>query len=86
MRDVLENIAGWVNKFKEAGDMVVQYDPVHASLPWAAVRFLLQTVVNDVELFGAMVNDCKAPSFALARSQILTLHSGNHFSPHGLVS
>lgn len=66
VRDLLEKIAGWVNKFKERGDTVVQYDPVHAALPWAAVRFLLQTVVNDIELFGAMVNDCKP--FSLARS------------------
>lgn len=32
----------WVNKFKEVVDVAIQYDPVHAALPWAAVRFLLQ--------------------------------------------
>ena len=42
VRDKLEKMATWVNKFKEAGDTIVQYDPGHAALPWAAVRFLLQ--------------------------------------------
>lgn len=27
----------------------MQYDPVHAALPWAAVRFVLQVAVNDFE-------------------------------------
>ncbi len=42
LRDVFEKILHWVNKFKEAGDIIVQYDPAHAALPWAGVRFLLQ--------------------------------------------
>lgn len=33
LRDVFEKIVVWVQKFKEVGDIVVQYDPVHASLP-----------------------------------------------------
>ena len=32
----------WVDSFKPIGDTVVQYDPVHAALPWPGVRFLLQ--------------------------------------------
>jgi len=27
-------------QLKEIGDIVVQYDPVHAVLPWAGVRFI----------------------------------------------
>jgi hypothetical protein len=42
IRDQLEKVAEWVNKFKEVGDCAVQYDPAHASLPWAGVRFFLQ--------------------------------------------
>jgi hypothetical protein len=42
IRDLLEKIVVWVNKFKEIGDLAVQYDPAHAALPWAGVRFLLQ--------------------------------------------
>lgn len=48
IRDVLEKALAWINKFKEIGDIVVQYDPVHAALPWAGVRFLLQVSLNTL--------------------------------------
>lgn len=59
LRDVLEKIARWINRFKETGDVIAQYDSAHLSLPWAAFRFLLQTVVSDVQVFGAMADDRK---------------------------
>jgi hypothetical protein len=42
IRDQLEKVTEWVNKFKEVGDNAMQYDPAHAALPWAGVRFFLQ--------------------------------------------
>lgn len=42
LRDVAGKALFWLSKFKEVGDIAVNFDPVHASLPWAAVRFLLQ--------------------------------------------
>ena len=42
LRDVFTKIATWVEKFVACGDSAVQYDPGHAALPWAAVRFLLK--------------------------------------------
>ena len=42
VRDVLCRMAEWLRRFKEIGDIVVGFDPVHAALPWAAVRFLLE--------------------------------------------
>ena len=42
LRDVLGKIANYIHRFREVGDNVVQYDPAHAALPWAAVRLLLQ--------------------------------------------
>jgi hypothetical protein len=33
IRDQLEKVVEWVNKFKEVGDTAVQYDPGHAALP-----------------------------------------------------
>lgn len=44
VRDKLEKVVVWVNKFKELGDIVVQYDTGHASIPWAGVRFILQVL------------------------------------------
>jgi hypothetical protein len=37
-----EKFLNWMDRFKEIGDIVVQFDPVHAALPWAAVRLLLK--------------------------------------------
>jgi hypothetical protein len=33
-------------QFREIGDTLVQYDPGHAALPWAGVRFLLNVSVS----------------------------------------
>lgn len=44
IRDVLEKIVRWIDQFKQIGDAAIQYDPVHAALPWAAVRFLIQVL------------------------------------------
>ncbi|KAF7556864.1 hypothetical protein G7Z17_g1100 [Cylindrodendrum hubeiense] len=43
--ECIGNIINWLDKFKEVGDTVVQFDPVHAALPWAAFRFILQSAV-----------------------------------------
>jgi hypothetical protein len=48
LRDVAMKIVQWVDKFKQIGDIAVQYDPGHAILPWAIFRFLLQ--VNSLTL------------------------------------
>lgn len=42
LRDVFDKIVKWIDTFKQIGDTVVQYDPVHAALPWAGIRFVLQ--------------------------------------------
>lgn len=41
VRELLAKESKWINHFKDIGDIIVQYDPVHAALPWAGVRFLL---------------------------------------------
>ena len=35
-------ILQWVSKFKQIGDIIIQFDPLHSALPWAGFRFLLQ--------------------------------------------
>jgi len=42
MRDVGMKILRWVDRFREIGDIIVQYDPGHAALPWAGFRLLLK--------------------------------------------
>lgn len=46
VRDKAEKLMNWITKFKDVGDIAVQYDPVHAALPWAGVRFILTVCIN----------------------------------------
>ena len=41
VQEVADRLVGWITRFKEIGDIAVQYDPTHATLPWAGVRFIL---------------------------------------------
>jgi hypothetical protein len=41
LRYQADKIISWLVKFMEVGDIAVQYDPSHAALPWAGIRFLL---------------------------------------------
>ncbi|MCJ1353154.1 MAG: hypothetical protein MMC33_003139 [Icmadophila ericetorum] len=71
IRDQLEKVVKWVNMFKEAGDTAVQYDPAHASLPWAGVCVLLQITVNDSQTFGAMIDGVETVTNLITRYAIV---------------
>ncbi|KAL3293671.1 vegetatible incompatibility protein HET-E-1 [Colletotrichum asianum] len=49
LRPLFENMIKWIDKFKGIGDVVSSFDPVHAALPWAAFRFVLQHLVAEQE-------------------------------------
>ena len=53
LRDLFSKIVVWIDRFREIGDVAVQYDPVHAALPWAGVRFLLQVCRSPLEFCQA---------------------------------
>ncbi|KAF3936301.1 hypothetical protein ABW19_dt0208055 [Dactylella cylindrospora] len=55
VRDVAEKFIAWVQNFRAVGDVIVQYDPGHAALPWAGLRFLLQIAVQDQENCGCVL-------------------------------
>ena len=42
VRDLADKILSWVEKFKQIGDIAVQYGSGHAALPWVGIRLLLQ--------------------------------------------
>jgi len=46
LRDVGMKILQWVDRFKEIGDIAIQFDPGHAALPWMVFKFLLQVGSN----------------------------------------
>jgi hypothetical protein len=42
LRDAVDKVIVWLEKFKAIGDVAANADPIHAGLPWAGIRFLLQ--------------------------------------------
>ena len=42
LRDIMGKLVGHLKKFRDIGDTVASYDPVHFALPWAGVKFVLQ--------------------------------------------
>ncbi|KAK2685838.1 hypothetical protein QWA68_015853 [Fusarium oxysporum] len=67
VRDVLAKVIKWVNHFKEIGDIAVQYDPGHAALPWAGVRFLLQIVIGDFQAYNFVLESIENLTELLCR-------------------
>ena len=67
LRDVLEKIAKWIDRFKAVGDIATQHDPVHSALAWAGVRFLLTITVSDVQIFGATLENLEIISRLIAQ-------------------
>ncbi|GAW24923.1 hypothetical protein ANO14919_145190 [Xylariales sp. No.14919] len=68
--DLASNAVIWLNKFKEIGDIIVQYDPAHAALPWAAVRFLLQASVATEEQMAACLTITEKVARIIHRCQV----------------
>ena len=60
LRDIFSKIAVWIQKFMEVGDIAVQYDPGHAALPWAAVRFVLKVCPNPY--YGVSLLEARFPN------------------------
>lgn len=42
LKEEADKVVRWLDRFKAVGDVAVNADPIHAGLPWAGVRFLLE--------------------------------------------
>ena len=42
LRDEADRVMQWLDRFKQVGDIAVNADPIHAGLPWAGIRLLLE--------------------------------------------
>jgi hypothetical protein len=42
LRHIADNVVKFIDKFKGVGDLLSSLDPVHAGLPWAGVKLLLE--------------------------------------------
>ncbi|KAK4182058.1 hypothetical protein QBC35DRAFT_468368, partial [Podospora australis] len=71
VRDVLGKVVKWVDRFKEIGDIAIQYDPGHAALPWAGVRFLLDIATKDVKIFSSVVENIPSIAELICRSALI---------------
>ncbi|OCK86545.1 ankyrin, partial [Cenococcum geophilum 1.58] len=71
LKDVFDKIIRWIDIFKQVGDVAVQYDPVHAALAWAGIRFVLQIAVNDYNKFSAVVEDVAWIAELICRHAVL---------------
>jgi len=59
MKDIVMKTLWWVHRFREIGDIIAEYDPQHAALPWAAFRFLLKVNISSLpyeETLGLTTN------------------------------
>lgn len=70
LRDIFNKMVVWIDMFKQVGDTVMQYDPGHAALPWAGVRFILQVAVGDIVKFDFVVEGAEAIARMIGRYAI----------------
>ena len=42
LKDVADRTIFWLDRFKAVGDVAVNADPIHAGLPWAGLRLILE--------------------------------------------
>lgn len=64
---MVDKIFKWVRLFVSVGDVAVNYDPTTAALPWAAVRFVLQAAISDMEVHGSIIADLAILSRFISR-------------------
>ncbi|MCJ1329428.1 hypothetical protein MMC10_006108 [Thelotrema lepadinum] len=58
LRDLVAKVVEYIEKFQSIGDAIVNFDPVHCALPWAAVKLLLQVSLTRL-LLGLLVGSDK---------------------------
>jgi hypothetical protein len=50
LKEKADKIVRWLNRFKGVGDVAAAADPVHAGLPWAGIRLLLEVRILSLKL------------------------------------
>ena len=71
IRDVLEKIVKWIESVIAAGDVAIQFDPVHAALPWAAIKFLLRLPINEIQVRGPILLGIEQVAKTITRCSIV---------------
>ncbi|CAG9938653.1 unnamed protein product [Clonostachys rosea f. rosea IK726] len=71
VRDVLGKVAKWVNLVKQVGDFAVQFDPGHAGVAWAGIRFMLTVAVGDLDTYKGMFETTAEIAEYICRTAVL---------------
>jgi hypothetical protein len=67
-RDLFQKIACSTAQFKAGGHIELQFDPINASFPWAAIQFLLRTPITDAQEYGVLTNDLVSATDVVTRN------------------
>lgn len=51
LREEADKVLLWLDRLKQVGDITVNADPIHAGLPWAGIRLLLEVRKDSDHLF-----------------------------------
>ncbi|CAG1994213.1 unnamed protein product [Fusarium graminearum] len=70
LRDVLAKIVSWLDSFKAIGDIISQVDPVHAGIPWSAIKLVLSVFTADNEQMGLLIIGMEQVICLIARCSI----------------
>ncbi|KAJ4291737.1 hypothetical protein N0V90_009632 [Kalmusia sp. IMI 367209] len=70
VRSQADLVIRWLDRFKQVGDVAVNADPVHAGLPWAAVRFIIQAAVSDQAQLDALFTGLERVMYVLNRCNV----------------
>ncbi|KAI1742078.1 hypothetical protein F4680DRAFT_412804 [Xylaria scruposa] len=67
---IMQKSLGVLAKFVSAVDIAVSFDPVHAALPWAAVRSVLVLVTSNSDLKGQLIAGIATVASLLAQCDV----------------
>ncbi|KAH8781592.1 hypothetical protein BGZ57DRAFT_887356 [Hyaloscypha finlandica] len=72
LKDKADKVVHWLNRFKSVGDIVVNVDPMHAGLPWAGIRLLLEVAVSEANQMTSLLVGCETALYMANRLKAYT--------------
>lgn len=70
LRDPADKVVRWLERFKDFGDVAVSADPLHAGIPWAGIRLLLQVTLSERQEMAALVSGLDVALYMMNRLRL----------------
>jgi hypothetical protein len=69
LREKADALAKWLHRFAQIGDVAANADPVHAGLPWAGIRLILEVITFKIldNIMEIMIRLCNTDLFSGSR-------------------